>query len=141
MKLEPVFRVQPGWLYLAPVLDAGFLLGLFFLFQGVFLLQPGIAVDVPRSPFLLAPQADPRVLSITGPPVPGFFYDNRAVRLGELAERWGADPASKPGTLIIKADTGAPYDLVLRAAVAAQEAGIPVVLATDDRPPSGISTP
>jgi len=137
MKLEPSFRIQPGFIYLAPVLDIGFLLGMFFLFQGAFLLQPGIAIQAPRSPFLLAPQTNPRVLSITGAPVPKVYFDNQAVNLEELFAEWSKPGSPRPGSLIIKADVDAPYAMVIGAATLAIEAGIPVVLATDDRNGNG----
>lgn len=129
MKLERVCRFQPGFLYLPPAFDLALLLGLFILLSTSFLLQPGIAVDVPRSPFILAPQRNPQIISITGAPAPAIYFENEKVSISELEGRFALE--SGPGTLVIKADRTVPYDLILRVTNLALELGIPVVLATD----------
>lgn len=129
MKLRRGIRFQPGFLFLTPILDLGFVLGLFIILSTPFLLQPGVAVSVPASPFLLAPQKNPAVLSITGPPKPSIFFENHEVTKAELALRLTAEAA--PGTLVIKADKSATYDLLMEVATIALEAGVPVVLATE----------
>ena len=131
MKLHRNIRIDPGFLYLTPALDMAFILGLFVVLSTSFLLQPGVAVDVPRSPFLLAPQKNPRVLSITGAPKPTLYYENTEISIEEMAEK--LDSEQRPGTLIIKAEKSAPYDLVLQVSAIALDLEIPVVLATDER--------
>jgi biopolymer transport protein ExbD len=130
MKLERTMRCHPGFLFLAPVFDVAFLLVCFVALSTSFLLQPGVAVQVPRSPFLLAPQKSPAVLSITGPPRTAYFFGNREVSLEELRTQWEQQPL--PGTLVIKADAFVPYEMVLEAAALALEFRVPVVLATEE---------
>lgn len=131
MKLERRTKIHVGFLYLVPVLDVAFILTLLIIFSTAFLLQPGVAVVVPQSPFLLAPQKNPKVVSITGAPKETIFYANNEVTVAEFAE--ALQEGDKPGTLVVKADRSASYDLVLQVTNIGLEAGIPVVLATDQR--------
>ncbi len=131
MKLKRNTQISPGFLYLAPVLDVAFILSLLIVFSTSFLLQPGVAVVVPQSPFLLAPQKNPRVVSVTGPPKETIFYGNNEMSPGEFAAALKEE--EKPGTLVVKADRAASYDLVLQVTNIGLEAGIPVVLATDPK--------
>jgi biopolymer transport protein ExbD len=130
MKLERTVRCHPGFLFLTPVLDVAFIVVLFVVLSTSFLLQPGVGVQVPRSPFLLAPQKNPAVLSITGPPKLAYFFGNREVSLTELRAQWEQSPL--PGTLVIKADAFVPYEMVMEAANLALEFKVPVVLATEE---------
>lgn len=129
MKLTRTLRFQPGFVFLAPVLDIGFVLGLFVVLSTPFLLQPGISVEVPRSPFLLAPQQRPQVVSITGPPRRAVYFENLRVSMEEL--RGFLEGSAQPGTIVIKADREASYEMVVEVATVALELGIPVVFATE----------
>jgi biopolymer transport protein ExbD len=129
MKLRRHFKFQPGFLYLGPVLDTAFLVTLFVVLSTSFLLQPGIAVQTPVSPFFLAPQRNPSVVSITGAPGPAIFYESREVTPLDL--RAHLESGNAPGTLVIKADRHAPYDLVMQVTAIAIDLDLPVVWATD----------
>ncbi len=114
-----------------PALTVGALLVFFVLLSGTFLLQPGILVDVPSSPFLLAPQRNPKVVAVTAAPVPGIFFDNLQVTgdgLGEALEKFRGESR----TIIIKADRLAPVDLVVQVFNTATLRGFSVVLATSE---------
>jgi biopolymer transport protein ExbD len=115
-------------LLLAPALSV--LLGLVFylLLGGYFALQPGVAVKVPDSPFLLQPQHDPHVVSVTGAPLPQIYYDHNVVTPAELEA--ALRKARKAGSLIIKADRLAPYDLLVQIMTIGTRCGFTVVLAT-----------
>lgn len=127
--------LEPGFapLLLLPAANLAALLFAFSLLTGGFLLQPGIAVKVPDSPFLLAPQRDPCVVSITGEPLPAIFFDNRRVDAAELATRLASVPGNAR-TLIIKADRRAPADLLVAVTNAGITRGFSVVLATSEQP-------
>jgi biopolymer transport protein ExbD len=112
-----------------PVLTVGALLVFFVLLGGTFLLQPGISVRVPTSPFLLAPQRNPKVVAITSAPVPGIFYDNMRVNADQLATMLDASTGVS-STLVIKADRLAPVELVVQVFTMATDQGYNVVLAT-----------
>jgi biopolymer transport protein ExbD len=129
MKLRRHFQFQPGFLYLGPVLDLAFLITLFIVLSTSFLLQPGIAVQSPVSPFFLAPQRNPAVVSITGAPRAAIFYGNQEVSPAELQQQLAGDDA--PGTIVVKADKHAPYDLIMQVTTMAIELDLPVVWATD----------
>lgn len=134
MKLTRGFRFQPGFLYLAPVLDVAFLLGLFLVLSTSFLLQPGIAVQSPHSPFLLAPQRNPVVISVTGAPRLAVYFRNQEIELSRLAEE--LDDLALPATIVIKADRHAPVEWILEITNLALAREIPVVWATDPNLPN-----
>jgi len=128
-------RPQPNFslLPLVPALSVGSLLIFFVLLGGTFLLQPGIAVEVPQSPFLLSPQRNPRVITVTAPPEPAIFYENRRVAPEALGAVLG-ESKEPSRTIIVKADRDAPAGLVVAVFTGATERGLHVVLATDPAP-------
>ena len=120
--------------FLAPVLSTGLCFVFFLLVGGTLLLQPGIAVKVPQAPFLLVPHHDPCVVSVTGSPLPTIYFDNQEVTLEELNKKLLAHDTH--GSLIIKADRQAPYDILVQVMTAGINGGFSVVLATSDVPNS-----
>ena len=133
MKLQRNFNPGFGLLLLAPVADVFALLLIFLLLSGGLLLQPGVAVKPPDSPFLLAPQHDPRVVTITGSPMPAIYFENKRIDARELDARLGAI-AGGARTIVIKADQRAPVDLLVQVTNAAITRGFSVVLATSEKP-------
>lgn len=133
MKLQRTLNPSFALLLLLPVADVAAGLLLFLLLSGGFLLQPGVAVKVPDSPFMLAPQRDPSVVSITGEPLPAIYFDNRKMDPGELGDRLDS-VHGKARTLIIKADRRAPVALLVQVVNAAVTHGFSVVLATSEQP-------
>jgi biopolymer transport protein ExbD len=123
---------EPGhpFFFLAPTLSTGLCLILFLLMGGALLLQPGIAVKVPQAPFLLVPHHDPYVVSITGSPLPSIFFDNQELSLEELHQKLIAHDTH--GSLIIKADHQAPYDLLVQVVTVGINDGFSVILATSE---------
>lgn len=120
-----------GMVLFIPALTVGALLVFFVLFGGSFLLQPGISVRVPASPFLLAPQRNPKVIAITSAPVPGIFYDNRRVDPENLKSLLQTSTGVS-NTLIIKADRLVPVELMVQVFTVGTDLGYQVVLATSD---------
>lgn len=123
---------EPGSLFffLAPALSTALCFVFFILIGGTLLLQPGIAVKVPQAPFLLVPQHDPCVVSITGSPLPAIYFDNQEVSLEELKK--GLLAKGGAGSLILKADQQTPYDLLVQVMTVGINCGFSVVLATSD---------
>ena len=111
--------------------DASLLALAFFLAVSPFVLQPGINISLPKSPFTGGAQFGSMVLSITSG---GWFYFNDkrldAPRL-ETALKEAAE--KNPGApLIIEADEAVQHGRVVEAWNAAQRAGISEVsIATD----------
>jgi biopolymer transport protein ExbD len=128
MKLERTKHYQFGWLLMFPLLDVVFLIIFFLLLSSNFVLQPGIAVNVPFSKFMLAPQAKYEIISITNGAT--VYFRDQQITLADLGPQ--LDAARKEGrAIIIKADKATPYDTVMRVANLALEHGAPsVALAT-----------
>ncbi len=103
--------------------DATLLLLGFFIAISPFILQPGINIKLPSSPFTGGAQFDSMVLSITRG---GWFYFNDE-RLDDslLASALQAASIGRPGVpLIIEADEQVSHGTVIKAWNAALVAGI-----------------
>jgi biopolymer transport protein ExbD len=118
----------------APTVQLAFILVFFLLLSSTFLLQPGVAVTVPQSPFLLEPEKNPHVITITAPPLAAVFFDNEQITLPALRERLARE-RRHARTVVIKADRHALYEMVANASTVALELGFPVVLATAEKSP------
>ena len=134
MRLPRCNGAGTPFLLMAPVLGALLSLVFFLLLGGYLVLQPGVAVKAPDSPFLLLPQHDPQVVSVTGAPLPQIYYDHNVVSPVELEE--ALHKTGMTGSLIIKADRLAPYDLLVKIMTIAVNCGFTVVLATGSTPAS-----
>ena len=132
MRLPRCRNAGVPFILMAPAASVLLSLVFFLLLGGYFLLQPGVAVQVPDSPFLLLPQHDPQVVSVTGAPLPQIYYDNGAVTPSELEA--ALRKTGKAGSLIIKADRLAPYDLLVQIMTIGVRCGFTVVLATGAAP-------
>ena len=131
MKLDRSPGPHPALIFVAPALDVVLLLIFFLLLSTSFLLQPGIAVSVPDSPFLLAPQREPQVVSVTAAPTSSVYFENGQVSFDSLREKLAAQRGSKR-TIIIKADRQAPFEQMARVMTIALELGYPTVIATSE---------
>lgn len=103
--------------------DASLLALAFFLAVSPFVLQPGININLPSSPFTGGERFDTMVLSISRG---GRFYFNDE-RLGaeQLGSALKEAVAHAPGVpLIIEADRSVPHGKVVEAWNLAMEAGI-----------------
>ena len=134
MKLRRSPAPHPLLLYLAPSLGLAMILIFFLLLSSTFLLQPGIAVSMPQSPFLLSPQRDPRIVSVTAPPLSAIFFENEEMDLPTLKSRL-QKIRGQSQTIIIKADQKALYENISAVMNTALEQGFPVVLATAEDEP------
>jgi biopolymer transport protein ExbD len=118
-------------MFIAPSLDVVLVLVFFLVLSTSFLLQPGISVDVPDSPFLLAPQRDPLVVSVLAPPVSAAYFENERVDAAQLRKKL-ADRPSRNNTIIIKADREAPFERVSEILNISLGLGYPTVIATSE---------
>jgi len=133
VKLVRTAGPHPALIFVAPALDVVLILVFFLLLSTSFLLQPGVAVSVPDSPFLLEPQRDPKVVSVTAAPTSTVYFENRQISFELLRSRLESE-AGRKRTLIIKADRLAPFDLVAKVMAVSLELGYPTVLATSEHP-------
>ena len=131
MKLERSPGLHPALMFIAPSLDVVLALIFFIILSTSFLLQPGVEVSVPDSPFLLAPQRDPLVVSIAAPPISALYFENEQVTLEELRERLERRP-SRNNTIIIKSDCLAPVEQLAGVMNITLGMGYPTVVATSE---------
>lgn len=129
MKLRRTPAPRPVLLFLAPALALLLILVFFLMLSNTFMLQPGVSVNVPQSPFVLSPQKNPRIVSITAPPLSAIFYENEETDVAALRKKL-TDLRGRSQTIIIKADKHALYDNISAVMNVALELGFPVVLAT-----------
>ena len=133
MKLVRTPEPHPALIFVAPALDVVLILVFFLLLSTSFLLQPGVSVSVPDSPFLLAPQRNPQVVSVTAAPTSAVYFENQQVSFELLRSKLESQPG-RNRTLIIKADRLAPFDLIAHVMAVSLELGYPTVLATSEHP-------
>jgi biopolymer transport protein ExbD len=123
MKLHRTKEYNFGWLVVFPLVDVVFLLIFFLLLSSNFMLQPGIAVSVPFSRFMLGPQQNPQIISITGGAASAIYFRDQKTTLEQLGPL--LDAAKRENrSIIIKADRSTPYELVIAVTNAAVEHGI-----------------
>lgn len=130
MKLSRTKEFNFGWMMIIPAIDIVFLLIFFLMLSSNFILQPGIAVSLPFSHFILAPQENVQIISITGGGAPAIYFRDQKTTLEKLGPL--LDAAKRENrSIIIKADRYTRYDLVVAVTNAVLEHGIvSVALAT-----------
>ncbi|MBU3665063.1 MAG: hypothetical protein FGM15_04185 [Chthoniobacterales bacterium] len=128
MRLVRAFRLRGAVPVFAGTITVVLLLVFFILLSTSFLMQPGIAVTLPTSRFLLPAMQDPLVVSVTGGPGATVYFEDRAVEPAQLGARLEARRASSRH-VVIKADTDAPLSLVAQVTDMALEGGFSVALA------------
>ena len=123
MKLSRTKEYNFGWLVVFPLIDIVFLLIFFTLLSSNFILQPGLAISAPATPFLLGAQRNQQIISITGGAVPAIYFRDQKVSLDSLGPLLD-DAKRENRSIIIKADRQTPYELVVTVTNAALEHGI-----------------
>lgn len=129
MKLERSPGPHPALMFIAPALDVVLALVFFIVLSTSFLLQPGIAVSVPDSPFLLAPQRDPLVVSLVAAPASAVYFEDELVSLDELRSRLERRP-TRNNTIIVKSDRLTAVEDLARVMNITLALGYPTVIAT-----------
>lgn len=103
--------------------DASLLALAFFLVVSPFVLQPGINISLPASPFTGGARFGSLVMSITR--AGNYYFNDERVARDRLAEVLEQSAAERPGyPLIIEADESVEHGAVIQAWNAALEAGI-----------------
>jgi biopolymer transport protein ExbD len=134
MKLERNFTISPALFSVIPLINVLFLVVIFFALSSRFVLQPGMAITLPISPFTLGPQRAPQIVSITAAPVPAIYFRDRKVTLEELRAELEETPAGQR-TLVVKADRNTPYDLAVQIMNEGLKLSFSVVLAANPERP------
>jgi biopolymer transport protein ExbD len=134
MKLVRTLRIHPVLFNLIPLINVLFLVVAFFALSSRFVLQPGMSVTLPASAFTLGPQRNAGIVSVTAAPVPSIYFRDQKVTLDELRSQLAEDRSTQR-SLIIKADRGTPYELVMQIMNEGLKLGFSVVLATSPEQP------
>ena len=129
MKLTRNLKFNPVFAGLIPLVNVCFLVVIFFALSSRFVLQPGLAVSLPISNYTLGPQPDAQIISITPAPVPAIYFRDEKVTLEELTKRL-AEGKGRGRSLIVKADRGTRFDLLLEVMNAGLSQGFSIVLAS-----------
>ena len=128
MKLEPTVQVRGLVPVYAGTVTTVLLLVFFLLLSTSFMMQPGVAVDLPASRFLLPAIQEPLVVSVTGGPGAAIFLEDRVIEPAELGGRLESRRTASR-QVVIKADGDAPVSLVSAVTELALERGFSVALA------------
>ena len=129
MRLTRNLTFNPALFGVIPLINVLFLVVAFFALSSRFVLQPGMAVTLPASSFTLGPRTGTQIVSVTSAPVPAIYYRDQRVTLDELRQRL-AESGGRERSVILKADKGTPYELVVQITDEALKLGFSVVLAT-----------
>jgi biopolymer transport protein ExbD len=128
MKLESTVQVRGVVPVFTGTITVLLLLIFFILLSGSFLLQPGVAVELPASRLLLPAMQNPLVITVTGGPGASVYFEDRVTAPDQLAARLESR-RSASRQLVIKADQDAPLSLVAEVTELALQNGFSVALA------------
>ncbi|SDU29770.1 Biopolymer transport protein ExbD [Verrucomicrobium sp. GAS474] len=151
LRLPRRYAYARGPVDAAPLLNVILLLFIFFALGSAFVLQPGIKVDLPRSPFVMGAPAQSSILTLlagpdkrdpaTGLMGPGealLFFNDEALTLADLPARLdavGGARGMESRTLLIRADHSVPNGLLVDVMNLAMARKWAVILAA--QPPAG----
>ena len=129
MRLARNHRSEPGNLLVLPFLNLLFILTAFTLLLTRFVGLPGVAVSLPTSPFLTAPDHSALGINLTASPTPSIFLNDQRLSTEELARALAEVPPPRR-TVVIRADRRVPFDFVAQVSGICMQHGFPVVLAS-----------
>ncbi len=131
MKIQRTTGLHPALMFIAPSLNVVLLLVFYIILSTSFLLQPGVMVDVPQSPFLLAPQRNPLIISIAAAPLSSIYFENDAVTFDELRTKL-KEYGGRNHTVIIKTDRRSAVEQLAQVMTVSLSLGYPTVIATSE---------
>jgi len=109
MKLVTTLPERPGFLHVLPLFNLFALLLVFLLLGPSFLMQAGVAVELPPSRFQMERYAQPVVVSIAAGPPPVLYFERRPVSMAELAElleKRRGEGTPGENTVLLRSDQG-----------------------------------
>jgi biopolymer transport protein ExbD len=131
VKIQRTPSLHPALMFIAPSLNVVLLLVFYIILSTSFLLQPGVMVDVPQSPFLLAPQRNPLIISIAAAPLSSIYFENDAVTFDELRTKL-KEYGGRNHTVIIKTDRRSAVEQLAQVMTVSMSLGYPTVIATSE---------
>lgn len=111
MKLVTTLPERPGFLHVLPLFNLFALLLVFLLLGPSFLMQAGVAVELPPSRFQMERYAQPVVISIVAGPPAAVYFERRPVsmvELAELLEKRRGEGTPGENTVLLRSDQGVP---------------------------------
>jgi len=132
VKIQRSPVLHPALMFIAPSLNVVLLLVFYIILSTSFLLQPGVTVEVPQSPFLLAPQRNPLIISIAAAPLSSIYFENDAVTFDELHTKL-KEYGGRNHTVIIKTDRRSAVEQLTQVMTVSLSLGYPTVIATSDQ--------
>ena len=128
MKLLRTVHFKPEFFQVLPAVNVLFLALLLFALSSRFTLLPGLTLNLPSSPFTLAPQLNPLVITITAAPLPTVYLREEKVTAQELDELLqDRQLAGRP--VVLRADKETPYEKIAEISNIALRRGFAVALA------------
>jgi biopolymer transport protein ExbD len=131
VKIQRSPGLHPALMFIAPSLNVVLLLVFYIILSTSFLLQPGVTVEVPQSPFLLAPQRNPLIISIAAAPLSSIYFENDAVTFEELRHKL-KEYGGRNHTVIIKTDRRSAVEQLTKVMTVSLSLGYPTVIATSE---------
>ena len=131
MKIQRSPGLHPALMFIAPSLNVVLLLVFYIILSTSFLLQPGVTIEVPQSPFLLAPQRNPLIISIAAAPLSSIYFENDAVTFEELRHKL-KEYGGRNHTVIIKTDRRSSVEQLTKVMTVSLSLGYPTVIATSE---------
>ncbi len=129
----PKHRLACNLIDSAPFIDVILIIFLFFIMNSSFVLQPGIKINLPTTPFLSGTKYGTMIVTLSQEDMV-FFNDERTTLNGLASAFSQAHHQDPDGTLIIEADGRVSHDTLVGIYNMAIEVGIKeVVLATRSR--------
>ncbi len=140
LKMPRRLPLKRGPLEMTAMLDVVLLLLIFFLLNSTFVLQPGIFVDPPRSPFEAGARANAIIVTVVMPPRAAepdsdtealIFYRDELLSLPEIQAALAELPGGRGSRpVVINADQDVPLGIVTEIMEAAMLNDLSVVIGT-----------
>ncbi len=128
MKLTRTVSFRPELFHVLPLVNVVFLALFVFTLSSRFTLQSGVSLNLPSSPFTLAPQRNPLIISITATPLPTVYLREEKVTPQEL-DVLLQDRALAGRPILLRADRETPYEQITEISNLALRRGFAVALA------------
>jgi biopolymer transport protein ExbD len=128
VKLTRTVRFRPELFHVLPLVNVLFLALFLFALSSRFTLQSGVSLNLPTSPFTLAPQRNPLIISITAAPLPTVYLREEKVTPREL-DVLLQDKALAGRPILLRADRETPYEQITEISNLALRRGFAVALA------------
>lgn len=111
MKLQRTVSHNLHFFSLVPLVNVLIVVLAYFSLSHSFILQPGVSVALPLSPFALGPRKNTQVIHITQGSTPILYFRDRRVTTEELSN-YLSENKPPESTLIIRAERTVPFDII-----------------------------